>query len=189
MDKQIELLPCPFAAVEKDYEHRLTLGKSKEDSHDMWRVCCGCGARGPVMGLDEKAAMEAWNTRVATPTPPAGQVDAVADRKLCVSPEGIVYWLHSDGSHRGLNSADAAAINIALKASGAEGKTQRDFTDSIDLAPQVNQEHIAGLVEALERIFVKESLSTKSADAIKDGTTWRIAHDALEALPPEIRGK
>lgn len=57
-----ELKPCPFAAVVKEYAHRLTIG-ADEDSYNLPRVCCDCGARGPVMGFDAESAIEGWNTR------------------------------------------------------------------------------------------------------------------------------
>ncbi len=90
----------------------------------------------------------------------------------------------------------------------AEGKTRRDFNDSIDLASQVNQEHIAGLVGALEDAkrdvgFYINQLAYENngrgdyADFAIDGVmedrgkrAGKIAANiskALSALPPELR--
>ena len=57
-----ELKSCPFEAVKKDYDHELSINSS-EDSCGWPRVCCACGARGPVMLDSEESAIRGWNTR------------------------------------------------------------------------------------------------------------------------------
>lgn len=155
-------------------------------------------------------ALAAWNTRT-TPTSSAGQEEAVAGRKLQYH-DGIVYWLYPDRSHRGLTSEDVETINSLFKASGAEVKTRRDFNDSVDLASQVNQEHIAGLVAKndelrdalLDMVWQFCSRNDKLAHSfmsaeehafdvldLDNGMTYEEAEAASKAaaLPPEMRGK
>jgi len=74
-DSKGELKPCPFEKVEKDFPHELSIGKS-DDSHDMFRVGCQCGARGPVMGFDKQSAIDGWNIRsIEAEAPAKGPMD------------------------------------------------------------------------------------------------------------------
>lgn len=49
------LLPCPFAKVEKELGHKPYL----LDVGGLWHVQCTCGARGPISATPDCAA-KAW---------------------------------------------------------------------------------------------------------------------------------
>ena len=56
-----ELKPCPFENVKKDYSHDIDF--ERDENGIYIRVCCRCGARGPVMAFTKQSVIDGWNTR------------------------------------------------------------------------------------------------------------------------------
>jgi len=153
MDKQIELLPCPWCGSE---------GAMAHNGYSDIVICSNndCPMDESWNRDSEEAAAVAWNTRT-TPTPPAGQVEAVA-RAIY----GYLGYAPSDG---GISAEYYGAAQEAIKASGAE--------------------HIAGLVQALEGIIARpDQNDTQWKQGRKAGLAEALAY-IKEALPPELRGK
>lgn len=145
MDKQIELIELNkcFGIVRRCIDRNET-------------VSAGLAALEMIA-----AQFNIWRNRVATPTPPEGQVEAVAEW-----PDNIVADRHDTTGKwvlHYLTDEQAAKCRAALQASGAE--------------------HIARLVGALiECASITTDSMTKHA--------LKVTVDrALQALPPEIRGK
>lgn len=126
MDKQIELLPCPFCGCTKIDIRRMP----SQWQHPEYAAQCGecLTINGTTPSME--AAAEDWNQRT-TPTPPAGQVEAVARAirgQMKVRGFAPRQFCNLD-TNKAYDEADIYA-EAALQASGAE--------------------HIAGLVAALE---------------------------------------
>jgi hypothetical protein len=81
MDKQVELLPCPFCNA-KAYKSEFgsdTHRRPSDNAH-LFVIKCGmCCAE--IRRFGDKLAIAAWNQRT-TPTPPAGQFDTSKYIKL-----------------------------------------------------------------------------------------------------------
>lgn len=112
-----------------------------------------------------------------TPTLPVGQVGTAQvqnDTKLNLSPAGQV-----------------EAVNRAfqlLHNRGFEGEA-RALMDAVDALKASGAEHIAGLVEALERMLGYSMMSEMWQDSDDGKLCIDKAKQALQALPPELRGK
>ena len=179
MDKQIELLPCPWCGEKPQIQPwhgglpTKVLISCENDE--------GCAVTPIVSGETPEEAASNWNHRTM-PTPPAGQVEAVAEWKYCPEcgceeyEQGI--WEKGNQEHictgcgqswfDDVDYSDVVRGHLtewqSLKSSGAE--------------------YIAGLVGALEKL---SCLGNEPELGTSDGN--RIAQQALSALPPELRGK
>ena len=137
------------------------------------RLCPECGKEG---------WLEVADTRT-TPTPPAGKVEAVAERK-----EVLIEAVDSV-----MNCA--AAMGIKLRTN--HGTTEENAWQLANAALKASSaEHIAGLVGALSDISMRAgqiaSGDYKACGLMAEQIGVEILYltkDAIEALPPELRGK
>lgn len=175
MDKQIE--NCPFCGFD---------GKIWESDND--HAHCSnkkCEMHYRILPL------KFWNTRT-TPTPPAGQVEAVA-RAICSVgwpsvPSGLIWETLGEGKKDDLRKQAKAAI----QASGAEhiaglvAKNDELRDALLDMVWQFCSRN-----EKLAHSFMSAEEHAFDVLDLDNGMTYEEAESASKAaaLPPELRGK
>lgn len=144
---------------------------------DKQNTCQNCGERGGEFRDPSKLYEHEAHCHSTTPTPPAGQVEAVARAIKELAREKGRKWVGDEAIEAMMDEVHWQACletaAVALKASGAE--------------------HIAGLVGALEELlrvkWIKDTHGKCDDYLRRQPLAWEDAKKALEYLPPELRGK